>query len=421
LDDKPMNGLLGKKLSHSYSPWIHQSFGASDYQLIETDDPVTWLKTNDFQGVNVTIPYKETILPALDVLDPIAKRIGAVNTVCRRDGLLYGYNTDVDGLFATFSHHQIDVRNKTAVIIGAGGAAKCAAYVLHQLGATTIFRMTRTKRLADDLEFHQIEQCATATIVINATPIGMSPNEALPPPFSLKAFKQLEVFVDMIYNPLQTLWMKEARGQSAKVVNGLYMLVMQAKKAREIIDQTVLKSDLADEIYRQLKQRTQNLVLIGMPLSGKTTIAKELAKRLHLPVRDSDQEITDQTGQTIESLFASKGEPFFRALEAAWVQTNRFLKGSIVSTGGGMIENQALMDTLHFNGFVVFLDKSPDQVGNVETSGRPLLKDPQAYQTLYQKRRPMYLANADLVVNANQSESQIIQTIEVAWHEVSRY
>jgi shikimate dehydrogenase len=421
LDDAPMNGLLGKKLSHSYSPWIHQSFGANDYRLIETDDPVAWLKTTDFQGVNVTIPYKETILPALDVIDPVAKLIGAVNTVYKRDGLLYGTNTDVDGLLATFARHQINVQGKSAVIIGAGGAAKCAAYVLHQLGANKIIRITRTKRIEDDLEFGQIEQCATASIVINATPIGMNPNEAVPPPFSLKVFKQLEVFVDMIYNPLQTLWMKEARSLRAKVVNGLYLLVMQAKKAREIIDQTNISNDRAEEIYLQLKQRTQNLVLIGMPLSGKSTVAKELAKRLNLPVRDSDQEISIQTGQTIEAIFAAKGEPFFRALEADWVQTNRFLKGTIVSTGGGMIENQPLMDTLHWNGFVVFLDKSPHLVGNVETSGRPLLKGPQAYQTLYRKRRPLYLANADIVVDANQSISKILQTIEVAWHEVSRH
>lgn len=416
-----MNGLLGKKLAHSYSPWIHQAFGASDYRLIETDDPIAWLKSNDFQGVNVTIPYKETILPALDVLDPIAQVIGAVNTVCLREGLLYGYNTDVDGLFATFQHHRIDVLGKDAVIIGAGGAAKCAAYVLQSLGAKSIRRLTRSKRSYDDLTFDQIEQCVNATLVVNATPIGMSPNEADQPPFLLKVFKQLEVFVDMIYNPLQTLWMKEARKLRAQAVNGLYMLVMQAKKAREHIDQVVIGEELANAVYRQLVHKTANLVLIGMPLSGKSTIAKELAKRLLLPVMDSDAEISAQTGQSIESIFETRGESYFRALEAAWVETHRGLRGAIVSTGGGMIENPSLMDTLQSNGFVVFLDKSPDSIGNVEASGRPLLKGPQDYRTLYDKRRPFYLAHADIVVDANQSKEHILQSIEVAWHEIARH
>jgi len=249
----------------------------------------------------------------------------------------------------------------------------------------------------------------------------MSPNEATQPPFSLKAFKRLEVFVDMIYNPLQTLWMMEAKRLGAKVVNGLYMLVMQAKKARELIDGKVIDDVFAKTIYRKLKQQTQNLVLIGMPLSGKTTIAKELAARLLLPIRDSDQEIARETNQSIETLFETKGEPFFRTLEAAWVEANRFLRGAIVSTGGGMIENPLLMNTLQANGFVVFLDKSPARIEHAETSGRPLLKDPLAYQRLYQKRHPLYLARADLVVDADRPLVQILQSIEVAWHEISGY
>lgn len=413
------HGLLGKSLSHSHSPMIHRAFGCADFSLVESNDPSALLVEKDFESLMVTIPYKETVLPYLNERDETAQAIGAVNLIVNNNGTLKGYNTDAYGLAKMIEASGISVRGRKCVVVGHGGAAKCAQFVFRSMGASSVRFLVRNPKTKDDIPFEQIDSVRDAEVLLNATPIGMYPHENDALPFSLKLFKDLAVFYDLVYNPLQTPWRLEAKAQSIPSFHGLPMLVHQAALARSIVDRTPLNDALTQAVLQRLYKTLSNIVLIGLPLSGKSKVAELLSKLLGLTLLDSDKDIEAQAGKSIEAIFREDGESVFRQRELAWAKAHANVRGSVISTGGGMIENPIIVELLSRNGFLVFLDKDPVNVYDVASTGRPLLPSKEAYAKLHAKRHPLYLQAADLTIPAESPKETILRLIEVKWNEAA--
>lgn len=413
-----MNGLLGKSLKHSLSKEIHQAFGCEDYELYETTDPISFLQTNPIHMVNVTIPYKETVLPFLDELDPYAMRVQAVNTIVYQNAKWVGYNTDYDGFLASLNHYQVDCQDQVVVIIGHGGMAKTAYDVVIQRNAKAIYHLVRTKKDPQDVLFEEINLLKEATIIINATPLGMYPHEEDSMPFSLKSFPMATIYIDTIYNPLFPTWYIEAKSLHLKAINGLFQLVVQAKRAREIADHKTFPWSLVYQVYRSLYLKQLNIVLIGLSLSGKTTIGKALSQKRNLPWIDTDQWIEAREQRSIDTIFERDGEASFRQLEEACVHELAQSRGIILSTGGGMIENPRIIQTLKHTSLLIYLKRASLPIKGLDITGRPLLKFPEMMMKREEKRLPLYEAAADFTVSANLSVNQIVHEIEAYIDEV---
>ena len=408
-----MNGLLGKSLKHSLSKEIHEALGSGTYQLIETDDVVSFLQKRDFQMVNVTIPYKEQVLSLLDEVDPLTQAIQAVNTIVNRNQKLVGYNTDYDGLKSTFEQLNLSLEHQHVVIIGHGGMAKCAAFLAKEQNASSIQFLVRNPKHPEDVAFQDIHILSKTTVLIQATPLGMFPAQHEPMPFSLSSFPHLIGFIDTIYNPLRTTWLLEAKKRQIPSANGLYQLVVQAARAREISEQVKIPFRSIKKIYMQLKRNRCNIVLVGLPFSGKTTVGMALAEKLHLPWIDTDQTIMKQTQLSIDEIFETKGESYFRSLEEELAIKLSSEHPLVISTGGGMIENPIIMKAFLQTGLVIYLKKDPVSTKGLDITGRPLLKFPEAMFALHQRRAPLYEELADFCVAAQQPVPNIVSEIEV--------
>ena len=304
-------GLLGRKLGHSYSPQIHAHLGDYPYDLFEKEpeDVEEFLRNGDFSAINVTIPYKQTVMPFCAELSPMARRIGAVNTIVRRkDGSLMGHNTDYFGFLSTVRRTGLDPAGKKALIIGSGGASKPAIAVLEELKANVVV-ISHKENVPENLAMHS--DCA---ILVNATPVGMYPKVG-DSPVDLSLFPRLEGVIDMIYNPSRTKLLLDAEARGLVAENGLWMLVAQAKEASEWFTGHAISDDVIAAIHRQLKREMENIILIGMPGCGKSTVGKLLAQKLNKPFVDADSQIEAAAGMTIPEIFADSEETGFRQIE----------------------------------------------------------------------------------------------------------
>jgi len=408
-----MFGLLGKKLTHTLSPQIHALLGDPNYQIWETDDLAIFMKTTAFEGLNVTIPYKEAIIPYLDSLDGIAKTIGAVNTVGVRDGKRIGYNTDYYGLFKLLQHHHINLKNQKVLILGNGGAAKTAVLLATNIGATVVTKLCRNPKTADELSYSQLDSVLDYDVIINTTPIGMYPHNDDALLFSLSNFSALKCVIDLVYNPLKTPLLVEAQLQGVQAVNGLYMLVMQAKASRELfLNDKNIDHTLGKKIYDTLYRQRTNLVLVGLPLSGKTLYANLLKERYQKSVIDTDALIEQQEQKSISDIFASQGESYFRQLESELIDKLYQNNGQIISTGGGMIMNADLMKKLKQNSIIIYLDKDYHKIMDLDIKNRPLIQSPEDVERLALIRAPYYQKYADIWVKISGQKSEIIREIE---------
>ncbi|MCR5845884.1 MAG: shikimate dehydrogenase, partial [bacterium] len=328
-------GLIGERLGHSYSKEIHERLGEYAYELIELSSVELgrFMERADFDGINVTIPYKRAIIPYLDAIDESAEHIGAVNTVVKRDGKLIGYNTDFAGMRSLIAHAGIDVDGKDALILGTGGTSRTAQAVLESMGAKRIDKVSR--RFGEGVLTY--EQALTerlgTQIIVNATPVGMYPNSDASP-IDISAFPQLEGVIDAIYNPLRTNMVLDAQRKGARACGGLYMLVAQAIHASAIFLDRKADEGEIDRIYRELVSEKRNIVLIGMPSSGKTLIGGMLAQRLGKELLDTDELIMERTGKAPSELIGRLGENGFRNIEGEIVIEVASAAGKIIATGG---------------------------------------------------------------------------------------
>ena len=401
-------GLLGQKLGHSYSPAIHGMLADYDYQLFEREPEQLedFLKNGDWDGINVTIPYKKAVLPYCAELSDTARRIGSVNTIVRRpDGSLYGDNTDAYGFESLVRKSGIQVQGRKALVLGSGGASVTVVAVLKLLGAESV---TVISRGGED-NYDNLDKHADAQIIANTTPVGMYPNNGQAA-VDLRRFPRCEGVLDVVYNPARTALLLQAEKLGIPCAGGLYMLVAQAKRSSELFTDSSIPDSEIGRIEKVLSSQMKNIVLVGMPSSGKSTLAAALGQKLGRPVYEADALIEQEAGMDIPAIFAQYGEGRFRALETEILSRLGKLSGAVISTGGGCVTREENYDLLHQNGTILWLQRGTEKL---DKTGRPLsLKND--LNEMYQKREPMYRRFADAAVDNNGSvEATLAQILEV--------
>ena len=395
-------GLLGEKLGHSFSKEIHNSIGEYSYDLLEVSRERLreFIESKAFSGLNVTIPYKETVIPYLDGIDDAAKAIGAVNTIVNRGGRLYGYNTDFYGMEMLFSHAKIDPTDKVVAILGSGGTSKTAEAVVKHLGARETIKVSRGEKDGTIGYDELYDRCDEVDIIVNTTPLGMFP-DTNGCAIDISRFNSLTGVIDAVYNPLRTRLIIEAEKRGIRAEGGLYMLVAQAVRASEIFTNTKYEERTTEKVYRRILREKENIVLIGMPASGKSTIGRILEKKLGKKVFDSDKIIERNTKKSIPDIFRDEGEAAFRDMEADVIRTLSDKCGIIISTGGGSILRKDSVDNLKKNGRLYFIDRPLSQL--IPTSSRPLASTAEAIEKRFNERYGIYSSVADVRIDANGS------------------
>ena len=393
-------GLIGEHLGHSYSREIHAQVADYDYELCEVapEELDSFLRKAEFRAINVTIPYKQSVIPYLSYISPQAESIGAVNTVVNRDGKLWGYNTDFAGMEALIARMGLSLRGKKVLILGTGGTSKTARAVCESAGAREILKVSR-RASGEAVSYEQaVSGHGDAEILINTTPVGMYPRcgEA---PIDLAHFPRLEGVVDAVYNPLRTRLVQAGQERGVPAEGGLYMLAGQGVCASAIFLGKEFDPALTEGVYRAILGRKQNIVLIGMPSCGKTTVGRLLAERCGRRLIDTDEKIVERLGEPIAGFMARNGEAAFRDVEQEVVAGVADESGCVIATGGGAVLRQENLRLLRQNGLLVFLDRPLEKL--MPTADRPLSASREALERRYRERYGLYVAAADLVVDAS--------------------
>ena len=375
--------LIAKKLSNSFSKPIHNELAdySYEYKELAENEVGEFLRRKEFDGLNVTIPYKQTVMEYMDEISPEVQRIGAVNTVLNKNGKLIGYNTEYYGFLHQIKESGADIIGKDAVILGTGGAAKTVICVLSDMGARSVRTVTSAEIKAENMECYY-----NAQIIVNATPVGMYP-ETGNSPIDINDFKKCEAVLDLIYNPSKTKLILDAEKRGLKTANGLGMLVAQAKKASEIFTDKEIPDSEISRIKNIIEKNTKNIVLVGMPGSGKSTVGQYLAERIGREFYDSDEEISKK-GETPAEIIEKYGEERFRSIETEILSELCKKSGCVIATGGGAVTREENYDIIQQNGTVVFIDRD---IERLSTKGRPLSQGGiEKLQQMYEVRYPLY-------------------------------
>lgn len=393
-------GLIGEHLKHSYSCEIHAQIADYEYELHEIPPSGLggFLKKREFNAINVTIPYKQDVIPYLDEISDTAKRIGAVNTIVNRNGRLYGDNTDFAGMLALAKHIGVDMKGRKVLILGTGGASKTGHALAEYMGAQSVFYVSRSGKDGSISYEQAVTEHSDAQIIINATPVGMFPKQD-GRPIDISAFPKLEGVIDAIYNPLRTNLILDAQERGIPAEGGLYMLSAQAVHASAVFRDIPLDESLVDKAFKSVKNDKQSIVLIGMPSSGKTTVGRILAEKCGKQLADTDEYIVRRIGMPISDFFAKHGEAEFRKIEKETVAELSATGGRIIATGGGAVLDPENVRALKQNGVLVFLDRRPENL--IATDDRPLASRRSALEKLYAERYDIYCAAAELHIDAN--------------------
>lgn len=404
-------GCIGKKLPHSFSKIIHEKIGDYSYELYElTEEELpTFMEERNFKAINVTIPYKEAVIPYLYEMSETAKSIGAVNTVVNRDGKLYGYNTDFYGMTSLIKKNNIDLNGKKVAILGSGGTSKTANAVAKSLGAETIIKVSRNGS-ETSVSYEELYQNHNdVDVIINTTPVGMFP-EIFATPVDTTKFTNLNGVIDAVYNPLETVIVTSAKKQGSKAESGLYMLVGQAIRAYEIFMDKTAEGTLLDSIFADVKSQKQNIVLTGMPGSGKSTIGKAVAEKLHREFIDTDEEIKKEIKMEISDYFEKFGEKAFRDVETEVIKEIAKKSGVVIATGGGAILREENINALKMNGVIYYMDRPLEDI--IPTSDRPLASNVEAIKKRYNERHDIYISTADKFVTVTGNPEDAVKQIE---------
>lgn len=401
-------GLIGAHLQHSYSKLIHESLTDYSYDLIElnAEEFDQFMKEKQFDAINVTIPYKEKVIPYLDELDDSAKVIGAVNTIVQKEGKLIGYNTDVYGFLQMMVLNHFEIKGKKVIVLGNGGACKAVCAALTQLEAKQIIKVK--KNPSDETITYQ--ECyalhADAEVIINTSPVGMYPN-IHDCPIDLEHFKSLKSVGDVIYNPLRTKLLIKAQDKGCKVATGLMMLVAQAIQAIEIFTGKEVEKHLIEEVTYSLNKEKLNMVLIGMPGCGKSTLAKKLAKAQKMKLIEVDELIEERIQMPIKDFITSFGEEKFRDIESEVALEIAKETHCVISCGGGIIKRSSNMEALKMNGKLIFIDRDLDLLA--VTDSRPLSSDSTKLKQLYEERIALYHQYSEATVQNNGSIKEAVK------------
>ena len=397
-------GLLGKKLGHSYSPQIHSHLGEYSYELFEKtpEELGDFLLNGDFSGLNVTMPYKKDVIPYCTELTPRAALLGAVNTIVRReDGKLIGHNTDYFGFQSMLKRSGLDVAGKKVLVLGSGGASATAVCVLRELKAKVIIVSRRGENNYENISIH-----SDASVIVNATPVGMYPHTGLSP-VDLSIFPKLEGVLDIVYNPARTQLLLNAEKRGLITENGLWMLVAQAKESAEWFSGVKINDDAIPKIHGILRRQMENTILIGMPGCGKSTIGKQLAKHLSKQFVDADAEIVSRAGISIPEIFDKYGEARFRKIETEVLGDLGKQSGLVIATGGGCVTRADNYDLLHQNGTIIWIQRN---LHALPTDGRPLShKD--KMEAMYEIRKPLYASFSDYIIENNSELEEALSNL----------
>lgn len=419
--------LIGKKLGHSISPVIHERFYVTSridgtYELCETSEDelkelLNRLKLEGYSGANVTIPYKTTVMQYLDGISDEAKAIGAVNTICFREGKAYGHNTDYFGLKTLIQFNNIRVKDKTVVVLGTGGAAKCAKKLMQDMGAKQVVSVSRTLNQGA-INYKQLEELSSIEVLINTTPVGMFP-DVYGCPVTDEVIKKCKSVIDVVYNPMETHLTRKALALGKKTASGLMMLTAQAVKAQEIWNSQNFSTKVYSDVYNYVENLKTNIVIIGMPSSGKSSIGKMVADKIGKSFVDTDELIEQKHGR-IPDIFANEGEEIFRGYESDAAELAADIRDAVIATGGGIILNERNMDVLKKSGVVFFIDRPLDVLlKTTDGSYRPLIADDNSrIKALYQQRYPIYCKYADYIVNNNTELKSCAYDIINLWGSV---
>lgn len=403
-------GLIGEKLGHSFSKEIHSKIGDYDYVLkeIEPKNIQKFLTEKDFKGINVTIPYKQTVIPYLDYVSEDAEKIGAVNTIVNKNGKLFGYNTDYFGARDMLLKNGIAIKDKKVLILGTGGTSKTLKEVAIDLGAKCVLKVSRNQTTEAISYSDAYLNHTDADIIINTTPVGMYPDTDRSP-IDISKFPNLSGVADVIYNPLRTKLVSEALTRGIKATGGLYMLAGQAVYASALFFDKEVDQNKTDEVYNAILRQKQNVVLIGMPSCGKSTVANALSDQLSKPFYDSDTEIIKKANREITEIFQTDGEKAFRQMETEVICELSKLSGAIIATGGGAVLNNDNVKRLKQNGKLFFINRPLDKL--IATKSRPLSSDKQALQKRFEERYPVYKSCCDYEIDADCTITEVVEKI----------
>ena len=402
-------GLLGRKLGHSYSPQIHAQLGQYRYGLFEKEPEQLedFLKNGDFTGLNVTVPYKKTVIPYLDELSDRAAQLGAVNTIVRRDEKLIGHNTDYFGFRQMLLQSGLQTCGKKILVLGSGGASNTAAAVLGAQGAHVVI-ISRS----GENNYGNLHQHKDAAVIVNTTPVGMYPDTGASP-VDISCFPRLEGVLDVIYNPARTALLQQAEQRGLVSMNGLLMLVAQAKEAAEWFTGSAVADEKNAQIHSALRRQMENIILIGMPGSGKSTVGKLLAQQTGKQFADADQRIVELAGKPIPQIFDEDGEAVFRHWETQALSQLAKQSGLVIATGGGCVTRSENYPLLHQNGTIFCLDRD---IAMLPTDGRPLSQNGKLSE-MYRIRKPLYDHFADHHIDSNGTVEEAAAQIRKIWEE----
>ena len=397
-------GLLGRTLGHSYSPQIHNLLAAYEYTLIEKEPEQldAFFTESDFQGLNVTMPYKKDVIPYCDQLTPIAQELGSVNTIVRMpDGTLLGHNTDYYGFQSMVKQSRLSLAAKKVLVLGSGGASSTVVAVLQKLNAQPVV-ISRT----GENNYHNLHLHTDASVIVNTTPVGMYPNNYASP-IDLNLFPCLEGVLDIVYNPARTALLQQAQQKNLITQNGLWMLVAQAKQSCEYFLGRAVPDERIAQIHNILANQMKNIILIGMPGCGKSTLGQALAQQLNRKFVDCDVCVTELAGIPIRQIFATKGNDGFRALETQCLKDLGKESGLVIATGGGCVTREENYNLLHQNGNIFWIHR---EISQLPTDGRPLSQQTDLSQ-MYQQRQPLYRAFCDYEISNNSTLDAALEQI----------
>ncbi|MFV0379401.1 MAG: shikimate kinase [Anaerorhabdus sp.] len=405
-----IKGLVGFPLKHSFSYLIHPFFSSNKYQNFELDNEQfhKFMTDKNFDAINVTHPYKEQVMKYLDIIDKSAQNIGCVNTVVKKGNKLIGYNSDALGFKYLIESSNISLNDMNVYILGSGGSAKTVSSVLNEMSIN--WKIVSRNSFDDMISYDDLySEAAFVNVIINATPIGMHPKDD-GVIIDCSKFNNLKVVIDLIYNPINTNLLQQSKDLNIIGINGLKMLVAQAKYASEIFDDVKIKDELIETVSNKLLNDQTNYVLIGMSCVGKSTLASMLADKLKRKKISTDNEIVTFYGKSINEIFKEKGENFFRKLEAMIIEKYYQQNGLVIDCGGGIVLSENTMKKLRYNGKIIWIKRDINKI-DINENDRPLVKNVEDHQRLYNERYKLYNRYADLIIENNSSIEDAIEEI----------
>lgn len=411
-------GCIGEKLGHSFSKEIHNSLANYEYLLkeLKREELSEFFKKKDFKAINVTIPYKQDVIPYLDWISDEAKSINAVNTIVNKNGKLYGYNTDFYGLKALIERANVSLKAKKVAILGSGGTSNTAFAVANFLDAHSVLKVSRNKKDGYITYDELYENYSDCEIIINTTPCGMYPQIGVSA-VNLEKLPKVEAVFDAVYNPLKSKLILDAKARNITATGGLYMLVSQAAFAVEKFIETPVDNNKVEDIFKNLYKQKMNIALIGMPASGKTSVGKVLSGKINKSFVDSDDEIVKTENKSISEIFENSGEAYFRTIEKNIIKELSMLNSQVISTGGGAVLNSENIENLKGNSRIYFLDRPLDML--ITTSDRPLSSNRADLEKRLNERYELYKSSADVIIDGSKSVVEVAKLIEEDFYEYS--